>query len=147
MDVQAALNKPIPNANVNRGNSTQNKNHFEEFVAKETRKEISGKLTDLMNGIEKQGNKLNQSQSIDNLKKYKKQVKEFMNYVKKNAIKLEHNEEFNSFGYSKPMQMIKKTDEKLIELTDQLLQKEENSGLRVLELIGEIKGLLVDVMV
>ncbi|MCA1064463.1 YaaR family protein (plasmid) [Rossellomorea sp. AcN35-11] len=147
MDIKTTLNKPISNTNIARNSNTYDKVKFHEIVAKETKKEASGRLNDLMMAIEEQGDKLGKNQSIDNLKRYKRQVKEFMAYVKKNAVRLENKEEFNGFGHSRSLSILRKVDEKLVEITDRVIKKESDSGLRVLELIGEVKGLLIDVLV
>ena len=47
-------------------------------------------------------------------------------------------------GQSRMLAIIEKIDEKLVELTDELLQKEEEN-IKILGILGEIKGLIINI--
>lgn len=112
---------------------------------------IDQKKTDLtleslqqkMQEIETSGNQLVESQTVDNLIKYKKLVKDFMNDVVKNGLQLKEQHSFSPFGSSKTYKLVKQVDKKLVDVTTAVLDKQQQ-GLDLLNLVGEIKGMLLD---
>jgi len=59
------------------------------------------------------------------------------------ALSLENQHSFDRLGRSKRYKVIKELDEKLLELTNITLEK-ESKHLSILDNIGEIRGLLVN---
>ncbi|MBS7683858.1 YaaR family protein, partial [Vibrio cholerae] len=78
------------------------------------------------------------------LRRYKKMVKDFMDEAVNNALKLEEQSGFNRRGRTKVYKIVKEVDKKLVELTNTLLDKEKN-GLDILQSVGEIQGLLINI--
>jgi uncharacterized protein len=103
-------------------------------------------LTKQMQEIESQGNKLAESRTVENLRKYKKLVKNFLDDAVKNGLNLQEQLGFNFRGSSKLYKLVKEVDKKLIDLTNSVLEKEQQ-GMDILEMVGEIKGLLVNIYV
>lgn len=135
----------------NRVNSTKKKEDvasssvsFTEVMGKKRENLLHEKMTKLMQDIEDQGKVLADSRTIDDLKKYKKMVKEFMEEAVNNGLSLEEQRGFNRRGRTKVYKIVKEVDSKLIELTNTVLDKEKK-GLDVLGLVGEIKGLLINI--
>jgi uncharacterized protein len=102
------------------------------------------RLSMKMKEIEDQGKKLVDTRSIENLKKYKKLVKDFMEDAVKNGLELKEHRGFSQRGSSKIYKLVKEVDSKLIDLTNNVLDKEKN-GLDLLGLVGEIQGMLVNI--
>ncbi len=100
-------------------------------------------LNQKMKEIENQGSKLVESRTVDNLRKYKKLVKEFLNDVVKNGLQLKEERGFNQYGSSRLYKLVKEVDRKLVDLTDTVLNKEVK-GLDLLGMVGEIKGMLIN---
>lgn len=100
-------------------------------------------LNQMMQEIEDYGNKLVESRTIENLMKYKKIVKDFMNDIVKNGLQLKEQRSFGQFGSSKIYKLVKEVDKKLVEVTDVVLDKQQQ-GLDLLGLVGEIKGMLIN---
>lgn len=100
-------------------------------------------LNKKMREIESHGEKLIQSQTIDNLRKYKKLVKDFLNDAVKNGMQLKEERGFNQYGSSKVYKLVKQVDKKLNDITDTVLDQ-GNKGLDLLGLVGEVKGLLIN---
>lgn len=94
--------------------------------------------------IEEQGKKLADTQSVENLRKYKKMVKDFMDDAIKNGLELTEHRGFNQRGSTKVYKLVKEVDKKLIDLTNEVLNKEKK-GLDILDLVGEIKGMLINI--
>jgi uncharacterized protein len=117
---------------------------FTEVMGKKREDLVHEKMTKLMQDIEDQGKVLAESRTIEDLKKYKKMVKEFMEDAVNNGLKLEDQRGFNRRGRTKVYKIVKEVDSKLIELTNAVLAKEKK-GLDILNLVGEVKGLLINI--
>lgn len=102
------------------------------------------RLTRKMQEIEEQGNRLGETQSIDHLRKYKKLVKDFLDDAVKNGLQLEEHRGFNQRGSAKVYKLVKEVDKKLVDLTNEVLDKEDK-GIRLLSMIGEIQGMLINI--
>lgn len=143
MDVQK-INK----TNINRLKSTKSvpteSVSFQEVMSKGRQQMVHEKLTQLVQDIEDQGKVLAESRTIDELRKYKKMVKEFMDEAVQNGLQLEERRGFNRRGRTKIYKIVKEVDKKLIDLTNAVLDKEKTS-LDILGMVGEIKGLLINI--
>lgn len=102
------------------------------------------RLSKKMAEIETQGKKLTESHTIENLKKYKQFVKDFLDDAIKNSLQLEEHRGFNQRGSRKVYKLVKEVDKKLVDLTNSVLDKEKK-GLAILRLVGEVKGLLINI--
>ncbi|WP_428909642.1 YaaR family protein [Niallia sp. Krafla_26] len=116
---------------------------FTEVMGKKREDVMYAKMTQMMQDIEDQGKVLSQTQTVEDLKRYKKLVKEFMDEAVNNGLKLEEQRGFNRRGRTKVYKIVKEVDKKLIDLTNAVLDKEKN-GLKILDMVGEIKGLLIN---
>ena len=116
---------------------------FTEVMGKKREDVLYAKMTKMMQDIEDQGKVLSTSQTVEDLKKYKKLVKEFLDDAVNNGLKLEEQRGFNRRGRTKVYKIVKEVDSKLIDLTNAVLDKEKN-GLKILNMVGEIKGLLIN---
>lgn len=100
-------------------------------------------LHQLLQDIDKQGQQLSDKPTFTELRKYKDLVKQFMGEVSKKGIGLYQTETWDPYGGSKTLKTVQVLDKKLMELTDHVL-KEQHAGLSILDRIGEIKGLLIN---
>ena len=116
---------------------------FTEVMGKKREEVLYAKMTKMMQDIEDQGKVLSTSQTVEDLKKYKKLVKEFLDDAVNNGLKLEEQRGFNRRGRTKVYKIVKEVDSKLIDLTNAVLDKEKN-GLKILNMVGEIKGLIIN---
>ena len=116
---------------------------FTGVMAKKQKELTYEHLTQVINKIEEQGKQLVKSQTIDSLRKYKTLVKQFMNEVVKNGFELHEERGFNHRETTKVYKLVKEVDTKLVDLTNDILQKEKDS-LNLLKRVGEIQGLLIN---
>jgi uncharacterized protein len=93
--------------------------------------------------MDQQGQQLSETPTFNELRKYKNLVKQFMGEVTKNGIGLYQTESWDPYGGNKTLKTIQVLDRKLMELTDHVLHQ-QNAGLSILDRIGEIKGLLIN---
>ena len=77
------------------------------------------------------------------LKKYKKMVSEFMDEVVKNSLKFSKQSHFDRRGRHKVYALVRKVNAEIEELSREFL-KDEKDNIKILESIGNIKGMLLD---
>ncbi|MBS8265788.1 DUF327 family protein [Mesobacillus boroniphilus] len=117
---------------------------FSEVVSQRRTDVTFERLSKKMKEIEDQGKKLVDTRSVENLKKYKKLVKDFMEDAVKNGLELKEHRGFSQRGSSKVYKLVKEVDSKLIDLTNNILDKEKK-GIDLLGLVGEIEGMLINI--
>jgi uncharacterized protein len=117
---------------------------FSEVVGQRRTDVTLERLSRKMREIEDQGKKLVDTRSVENLKKYKKLVKDFMEDAVKNGLELKEHRGFSQRGSSKIYKLVKEVDSKLIDLTNTVLDKEK-TGIDLLGLVGEIQGMLINI--
>lgn len=117
---------------------------FQEVMAKGRQQTVYDKLSKFVEEIEDQGKVLAENRTVDELRKYKKMVKQFMEEAVQNGLQLEEQRGFNRRGRTKIYKIVKEVDKKLIDLANTVLDKEKNS-LDILNTVGEIKGLLINI--
>ncbi|ERN54888.1 YaaR family protein [Alkalihalophilus marmarensis] len=117
---------------------------FQEIMGKQRDEKAYEKLSQLMQKIDDQGKVLAESRTVEELRKYKQLVKEFMEDAVQFGLSLEERRGFNRRGRTKIYKIVQEVDRKLLDLTDAVLEKEKK-GLQILDMVGEIKGLLVNI--
>ena len=117
---------------------------FKEVIGTRREDITFERLTKRMQELEAQGKVLADTQSIEHLRKYKKLVKDFMDDAVKNGLQLEERRGFSQRGSAKVYKLVKEVDQKLVELTNAVLDKEER-GISLLGMIGEIQGMLINI--
>ncbi len=117
---------------------------FHEVMGKQRDEKAYVRLSQLMEKIDDQGKVLSESRTVDELRKYKQLVKEFMEDAVAFGLSLEERRGFNRRGRTKIYKIVQEVDRKLLDLTDAVLEKQKK-GLDILNMVGEIKGLLVNI--
>ncbi|MGG6433310.1 YaaR family protein [Anoxybacillus sp. D401a] len=117
---------------------------FTEVMQKKKSDVLFERFQAMAQQIEAQGKKLAESQMVEDLKKYKKLVKQFLDDAVKNSLQLEEQRGFSRGGRTKIYKLVKEVDQKLVELTNAVLEKEKK-GLDLLGLVGEIQGLIINI--
>lgn len=116
---------------------------FDTIVKSTTHQLKQQEIQQLMNEIAIQGDKLSRFRSFRDLAKFKRLVKDFLAETVYNGLDLEKSQNFSPEGHSQQLTIVKEVDEKLIELTDGIINQ-ERSAVDLLGVIGEIKGLLLN---
>lgn len=117
---------------------------FQEVMSKNRQQTVYDKMTKMVQEIEEQGKVLADNRTVDQLRKYKKMIKGFMEEAVQNGLQLEEQRGFNRRGRTKIYKIVKEVDKKLIDLTNTVLDKEKKS-MDILSMVGEIKGLLINI--
>ena len=106
--------------------------------------ELKEKLSDLMDEITTQGNKIAEHMDIRDMKKYRSLVKDFMNEVVNRSHKFSRENFLDRRGRHRVYGIVKLVDKNLDELAGELV-KEEKDHIAILGKVDEIRGLLLDI--
>ncbi|OXS79257.1 YaaR family protein [Domibacillus enclensis] len=117
---------------------------FTDVIASKRQNAALDKMNGMMKDIETQGEKLAEHRTIDDLRKYKKMVKEFMEEAVNSGLQLEEQRGFNRRGRTKVYKIVKEVDSRLTQLANDVINKEK-SQLDILGKVGEIQGLLINI--
>ncbi|MEW6103534.1 MAG: YaaR family protein [bacterium] len=116
---------------------------FAEKIREETLKALKEELSGLILKIEEKGKVLLNSPTYENLINYKELVATFVQYAVQNIWQLEEKKSGRFAKTQKVHLILKRIDENLLLLTDEVLKKERDV-LRLASTIDEIQGLLID---
>lgn len=108
--------------------------------------ELQEKLSGLMQDITAQGEKLTKHMDIKDMKKYRGLVKEFMNEVVSHSHEFSRENFLDRRGRHRVYGIVKLVDKNLDELATELM-KDEKDSLAILGKVGEIEGLLLDIVI
>jgi uncharacterized protein YaaR (DUF327 family) len=107
--------------------------------------ELQEKVDALMNDITLQGNRLAEHMDIRDMKHYRALIKEFLNEVVYRSHKFSRENFLDRKGRHRVYGIIKLIDSNLDELA-QALVSDEKDHISILAKIGEIRGLLLDII-
>jgi uncharacterized protein len=143
MEVQKVTRANVSNVS-RKEETTMESVSFTEVMAKKRNDIVWERLQQQVQQIEEQGKKLAESRTVEDLKKYKRLVKQFLDDAVQNGLQLEEQRGFSRGGRARIYKIVKEVDRKLIELTNEVLQKEQKR-LDILRLVGEIQGLIINI--
>ena len=106
--------------------------------------ELQTKLQTLMEEITMQGNKLAKRRDVKDMRHYRGLVKEFLNEVGTHSHSFSRENFLDRRGRHRVYGIIRLVDENLDQLAQELM-KDEKDNLAILNKIGEIRGLLLDI--
>ena len=106
--------------------------------------ELQAKVDSLMEDITAQGNRIAQHMDIRDMKKYRGLIKDFLNEVVYRSHKFSRENFLARWGRHRVYGIIKLIDENLDQLATELVS-DEMDHLKILNAIGEIEGLLLDI--
>ena len=106
--------------------------------------ELQQRLNSLLDDITKQGNLIAQHMDIRDMKKYRGLVKDFLNEVVTRSLKFSRENFLDRKGRLRVYGIVKLVDKNLDELAEELV-KDESDHITILDKIGEIAGLLLDI--
>lgn len=107
--------------------------------------ELQARLHTLMEEITMQGDKLAKKRDIKDMRRYRGLIKEFMNEIVSRSHSFSRENFLDRKGRHRVYGIIRLVDENLDELAQELM-KDEQDHLAILTKIGEIRGLLLDIL-
>jgi len=107
--------------------------------------DLAKKLENMLKDISVQGNLIAKRHDISEMKKYRQQIKEFLNEVVNRSHKFSREGFLDRKGRHRVYGIIRLIDNNLDELA-KLLMEDEKNHINILDTIGEIEGLLIDIL-
>ena len=95
--------------------------------------------------ITMQGNKITKHMDVKDMKRYRTLIKEFLNEIVNRSHKFSRENFLDRKGRHRVYGIIRRVDETLDELAQELM-KDEKDHLAILAKVGEIRGLLLDIL-
>lgn len=106
--------------------------------------ELQARLNVLMEEITMQGDRLAKKRDVKDMRHYRGLVKEFLNEIVTHSHSFTRENFLDRRGRHRVYGIIRLVDENLDQLAQELM-KDEKDNLAILDKIGEIRGLLLDI--
>ena len=107
--------------------------------------DLQAKVDELLSDITAQGNRLAEHMDIRDMKKYRGLIKDFLNEVVYRSHRFSRENFLDRRGRHRVYGIIRLIDKNLDELAGELVA-DEKDHISILDRIGEIKGLLLDIL-
>ncbi len=118
---------------------------FTEVLAHKDHERQKEALQKALDIIDVKGQQLLENRTVENLYEYKKLIKSFIDEVVSDGFEISEKRGFSRVGRAKVLRTVSEVDAKLVELTN-LILKREHKEINILKKVGEIKGLLVNLL-
>ncbi|MBR4168968.1 MAG: YaaR family protein [Lachnospiraceae bacterium] len=106
---------------------------------------LQERLSLLFDDITMQGKKISKHMDVRDMKRYRSLIKDFLNEIVNRSHKFSRENFLDRRGRHRVYGIIRLIDQNLDELAETLM-KEEKDNLSILGKIGEIRGLLLDIL-
>ncbi len=114
------------------------------LVSRIEEQDLQNALSGMMEEITRQGDKLAKHRDIKDMKRYRALIKDFLNEVVNRSHAFSRENFLDRKGRHRVYGIIRLVDENLDQLAQELV-KDEQDHLAILNKIGEIRGLLLDI--
>jgi uncharacterized protein YaaR (DUF327 family) len=141
-DISALRGKGIFSADQRITSPLYEKN-FSELLDQQDAQHSNKHLAQWMEEIHKQGERLTRSMTLRELKQYRLLVQRFLESTVKRGVGLKEAKGWDRRGRGRLYKIIEEVDQKLLEMADELLTQEQGR-ITILQQIGEIRGLLLN---
>lgn len=124
-------------------NTSTSAKGFQDLIYKQGNKLQLEQLNKLMVDIDDAGRRLSKTRNFNELSKFKVVVKRFIHEAVEYGMNMKKSHSWDFHGNSRSLKLVEQVDQTLIELTDEIVNKEKTS-IDILAKIGEVKGLLIN---
>lgn len=114
------------------------------LVSRIEEQDLQNALIQMMEEITRQGDKLAKHRDIKDMKRYRALIKDFMNEIVNRSHAFARENFLDRKGRHRVYGIIRLIDQNLDELAQELV-KDEKDNIAILNKIGEIRGLLLDI--
>jgi len=116
---------------------------FSDSLRQQDEKAGQEQLNRLMDQIHRQGERLTKSMTVRELRQYKLLIKQFLEETARRGVGLRDTRGWDRRGRTKRYKLLEEIDGHLLALADDLIDTEQGK-IEILNRIGEIKGLLIN---
>ncbi len=138
------INKDFRLSDSSAGQQVQPKG-FDEFMQGQRERATIAELQQRLQQISVQGDRLAKSMTVRELRLYKQMVKRFLEDTIKRGIGIKETRGWDRRGRGKRYKLVEELDEGLLGMAEELLQTEQGR-LELLQKIGDIRGLLLNLL-
>ena len=117
--------------------------NFGQMITKHEQRMQTETITKLLGDISTAGDRLARSRNLRDMAKFKMLIRKFLQEAVDFGMGLKQSHTWNRFGEGRKLKIVETIDEKLVELAEEILDQEKSS-IDLLDKIGEIKGLLIN---
>lgn len=114
------------------------------LMSKISEEDLQARLTSLMEEITMQGERIAKKKDIRDMKRYRGLIKDFMNEIVSRSHSFSRENFLDRRGRHRVYGIIRLVDENLDALAQELM-KEEKDNISILQKIGDIRGLILDI--
>ncbi|RAU95987.1 YaaR family protein [Paenibacillus sp. YN15] len=100
-------------------------------------------LNRMIDQIQRQGERLSRSMTVRELRQYKLLIKQFLEETARRGVGLKDTRGWDRRGRTKRYKLLEEIDGHLLAMADELLDTEQGK-IDILQRVGEIKGLLIN---
>lgn len=129
---------PLQDAKIDKGFKFTLLSHIDEA-------DLQERLTEMVQKISEQGNKISEHMDIRDVRLYRTMISEFMGEVVANSHKYSRENFLDRRGRHRVYGIVRLVNQKLDSLVNELMRSEK-SHMDILEKVGEIQGLLLDIL-
>ena len=146
--MEIRVNETAPASMVNQTGNTQPVDDSFKFTLSSAieDQDLQNKVTQMLNDITLQGKLIAKHMDIREMKKYRGSIKDFLNDIVNRSHKFSRENFLDRRGRHRVYGIVRLVDEKLDELAQALVEDEKNQ-IDILNKIGEIEGLLLDIVI
>jgi len=119
--------------------------NFSDIMQQHGEKVTNEQLSKMMEQIALQGDRLARSMTVRELRQFKLMVKQFLEETARRGVGLRDTRGWDRRGRSKRYKLLEEIDKELLELADELLETEQGR-IDILQKIGEIRGMLINLL-
>ncbi|MFB4164636.1 YaaR family protein [Alteribacillus sp. JSM 102045] len=143
MDIQKVMQTGVHPPSSKTKETARTSVSFTEIMDQRRQEKAYDRFNKMIEKIDDQGKVLAETRTVEELRKYKQLVKDFMKEAVDHGLHLEEKRGFNRRGRTKIYKVVEEVDHKLLDLTNAVMEKEKK-GIEILDKVGEIRGLLVN---
>lgn len=114
------------------------------LMSKISEEDLQARLSSLMEEITMQGERISKKKDIKDMRKYRSLIKDFMNEIVSRSHSFSRENFLDRKGRHRVYGIIRLVDETLDELAQELM-KEQKDNITILQKIGDIRGLILDI--
>ena len=114
------------------------------LMSKISEEDLQARLTSLMEEITMQGDRISKKKDIKDMRRYRSLIKDFMNEIVSRSHSFSRENFLDRKGRHRVYGIIRLVDETLDELAQELM-KEQKDNITILQKIGDIRGLILDI--
>lgn len=116
---------------------------FSDSLRQQNERASHEQLKQLLDQIQKQGERLSKAMTVRELRQYRLLVKQFLEETARRGVGLRDTRGWDRRGRTKRYKLLNEIDGHLLALADDLIETEQGK-IEILHRIGEIKGLLIN---